>query len=112
MTARELLDEILSQGPRSDALPLECRLIFRQLADNLHQVRLRNGTLLRDLSDVRELFKELVEELAPAPRNGSVASRFNLDFCPDCGHVHVEDSECSFPIGGGRVCRCERQVPA
>ncbi len=36
----------------------------------------------------------------------------NLDFCPNCGHIHVDEDECGFPIGGNRVCRCERAVTA
>lgn len=38
-------------------------------------------------------------------------ARFDLT-CPDCGHVHQEDSECRCLIGGGRFCRCERKVTA
>lgn len=121
MTARELLDEILSQGPPSDALPLECRLIFRQVADNLHQVRLRNGSALRDLSDVTEFFREMVAELAPRPANGKPPQLQqvlrqeqprNWNSCPDCGHEHADQNECGWAIGGGRVCRCERRVTA
>jgi len=35
-----------------------------------------------------------------------------LATCPDCGHIHADDAECGFPIGGGRKCRCERKVRA
>lgn len=122
MTARELLDEILSQGPPSDALPLECRLIFRQLADNLHQVRLRNGSALRDLSDVREFFLELVAELAP--RNGKpVGPRLEIQqqqqprwktdpICPECDHVHESRNECSKYLGEEKICHCQAKVTA
>lgn len=34
------------------------------------------------------------------------------EFCPDCGHLHCDDAECGFPIGGGRKCLCERKVTA
>lgn len=110
MTPQELLSEILLSGPPSDTLKLECRLIFRILADNLDQVELAESGKLRDLSDVIQLCRVLVAELNPEAvplRRG-----YNVDFCPNCGHVHVDDHECSFPIGGGRVCRCERQVTA
>lgn len=110
MTPQELLSEILLSGPPSDTLKLECRLIFRILADNLHEVRLSGAGRLDDLTDVIALFRELVKQLNPALN--PVKPGYNVDFCPDCGHVHVDDHECSFPIGGGRVCRCERQVTA
>jgi hypothetical protein len=123
MTARELLDEILSQGPPSDVLPLECRLIFRQVADNLHQVRLRNGTALRDLSDVTEFFRELVAELAPRPANGRTRPalvqhleqrpQWKTDpVCPECDHVHESRNECSKYLGEGKICHCEAKVTA
>jgi hypothetical protein len=32
--------------------------------------------------------------------------------CPICGHVHIEPQKCGFPIGGDRICHCERQVAA
>jgi len=123
MTARELLDEILSQGPHSDALPLECRLIFRQVADNLHQLRLRNGAALRDTSDVHEFFRELIAELAPAPKNGKPPSlrqelrqeqpRWKRDpVCPACDHVHEDRTECKKYLGEGKFCPCEEKVPA
>lgn len=37
----------------------------------------------------------------------------NWNECPDCGHVHTDESlECGVSIGGGRKCMCERRVMA
>jgi len=45
--------------------------------------------------------------------NSAIARRNLIDrTCPDCGHVHHGDDECGEELGGGRVCRCERRVPA
>ena len=106
MTSREWLADILSQGPRSDLLPLELRMMFRQLHDNLPLLKLRNGSNLRDVSDMMELCREMIDLLTP-PKMRSVDRS-----CPDCGHVHTEEAECGEKIGGGRVCRCERKVVA
>jgi hypothetical protein len=32
--------------------------------------------------------------------------------CPRCGHLHQGEKECGEQIGGGRICRCELDVPA
>jgi hypothetical protein len=112
MTSREWLADILSQGPRSELLPLELRLVFRQLHDNLPLLTLRNGSNLRDVSDVMELCREMIDLLTPPKTLRSSVDRGMDRSCPDCGHVHTEETECGEKIGGGRVCRCERKVVA
>jgi hypothetical protein len=120
MTSREWLADILAQGPRSELLPLELRLIFRQLHDNLPMLKLRNGNHLRDSSDVMELCREMIDLLSP-PKPAQIgvftatSARERFPFhetCPDCGHVHTEENECGEKLGGDRVCRCERKVVA
>jgi len=120
MTSREWLADILSQGPRSEFLPLELRLIFRQLHDNLPMLKLRNGAHVRDVPDVMELCREMIDLLSPPKpaqvgvfTAGSARERFPFEAtCPNCGHVHFEEDECGEQLGGGRVCRCERKVVA
>lgn len=66
MTPRELIAEILTQGPSaSPTLALECRLIFRVLRDRAHAIVLADGAGLVDGTDFVQLFRELVEELTP-----------------------------------------------
>ena len=100
---------------------LVARIVIRFLAGDADFAQLSNGKRLRDCLDFPEWLRELEAvvalELEPVraqipPTQIPARRGYNVDFCPDCGHVHVDDSECSFPIGGGRVCRCERQVTA
>lgn len=123
MTSRELLDEILAQGPRSDALALECRIIFRILVDNLYRAQLSEGGLLRDISDVRAFLQELVDELAPHQKPAaSVGPRLTLRqeqprwkpdlVCPHCRHTHEGRDECKVYLGEGKFCLCEEKVTA
>lgn len=94
--------------------------IFQYLADHVHLVRLANGQLINDTADFAEFFRELgdasrsVERPFPVGVGGRpLQGIFTIhDTCPDCGHIHQGDSECGEEIGGGRVCRCERRVPA
>ena len=109
MTSREWLADILSQGPRSELLPLELRMIFRQLHDNLPYLKLRNGASVRDVPDVLELCREMIDHLSPVypipPPTKSV--------CPRCGHVHKQgEKECGEDMGGGGVCKCDLEVSA
>lgn len=69
MDSRKLLDVILSQGPASDTLPLELRRAFFKLHDHLPEIQLRNGETVRDVADVMELFRELVDHLQPEARH-------------------------------------------
>jgi hypothetical protein len=108
MTAKEFVSRLAP-------LQLErLALIFNYLADHEHELRLEGGGRINDNLDCAAFHRELAaacknSEDSHAPRSG-----FNVDFCPDCGHVHVDDSECGFPTGaGGRTaCRCERKVTA
>jgi hypothetical protein len=117
MTTRELLSTILAQGPSpSPTIALEIRLIFRTLRDNLHLVKLRDGARICDLSDMRALCLELVEELTPVTcmRRGPSMLRAeqprDWNECPRCGHTHQEAHECGVQIGPGLVCHCQREV--
>lgn len=79
-------------------------------ASHAHELRTEDGRRLNDLLDVTAWMLEVSRALRgwnqPAPGAPLNAS------CPDCGHEHGEEKECGFAIGGGRVCRCERKVPA
>ncbi len=81
-------------------------------AEAIYQIKFADGRMIRDATDARDFLIELSDELTEKVLVAKPAPGYNVDFCPDCGHVHVDDHECSFPIGGGRVCRCERQVTA
>jgi hypothetical protein len=129
MTPHELISSLRDCGEQS----LSVTLCY--LADRVDLARLAGGSRLCDASDFRVWLLELAEaarirdnfvdstKVPNLPGNGTcpkvtaaVTQRApqsrNWNACPDCGHVHVEDAECGFPTGGGRVCRCERAVPA
>ena len=115
---------------------LYARLLLSYLADHVYGAELQNGLPVRDATDFSHWLTELAEaarELAKIPGNTKVHSaqdsgtrpkvtyrapqpqpRYSTDFCPSCGHVHIDDNECGFPSGpGGRVpCQCERKVTA
>lgn len=108
------------------------RIILQEIVDGLYEARLARGTPLTntDLIGTKEYFEELLaavnQSILPAcdathlitegrrlRLTGRVPQRpFDMSFCPDCGHIHIDQDECSFPIGGGRKCLCERRMPA
>jgi hypothetical protein len=101
--------------------------IFRFLAEHTYELRLSSGHPLRDSTDFRDFLFELSRgaELAHQAVNTHVAiasqnrpcpkviprGQFD-DTCPRCGHVHQGSGECGEQMGGGRICRCETEVPA
>ena len=131
MTPRELLCDLpLGPGDTRHAL-LHARLLVSYLADHVYTAELADGGKLRDAMDLTQWLRELADEARKLLANGQSTevspvaerstcrkvtttpqARWNGDFCPDCGHVHIDDAECGFPIGGARICRCERRVVA
>ena len=119
MTAAEAIRNLQSMGAHE---PIE---YFLFLANHAHELRLANGgrlndgtdwkAFLRELADSSEAFDRKPPRLAyctfvnPLPRTSSKAVDLT---CPRCGHVHQGESECGEALGGGRVCRCELEVPA
>lgn len=101
----------------ADLLPvlreLDPREMFLYLAAHAHELRLRDGQRLNDLTDFTTFFLELSQALKPesAARNLVPAQPRWHETCPRCGHVHQGEAECGEPMGGGRVCRCELEVP-
>jgi hypothetical protein len=104
-------------------------LIFNFLADHEHDLQLESGLPLRDGIDFEAFHREVAtacKSLKPdaaAPLNYPLpapvtypltGSRFSLDFCARCGHIHLDDDECGFPMGGGGKCPCRKRaaVPA
>jgi hypothetical protein len=95
--------------------------IFRFLAEHTYELRLSSGHPLRDSTDFRDFLFELsrglqlAHDLAPREnrRCPKVIPRGQFDdTCPRCGHVHQGSGECGEQMGGGRICRCETEVPA
>ena len=129
MKAQEIIADLSDLGPGQDApgVLLYTRLLLHYLADHVSHARLADGQRLNDSTDFVAWLRELAEA-ARIPVNTKVlemagtgtrplvrrapAPQPRWDECPDCGHVHLDDSECGFAIGGGRVCRCVRKVPA
>jgi hypothetical protein len=124
MTAPELISDLRACGPQSLSVTMH------YIADRIHELTLADGQHLRDATDFKAALKELAEAarhrdykiamgagfqehmegaMADPPKKTAIVFP---DFCPGCGHVHADDHECQFPIGGGRICRCERAVPA
>jgi hypothetical protein len=119
MKARQIIDHLRTLGPQN------ANVIFTYLADCVYNARLGNGQRICDVMDCKLWLRELADAAQIAGSTGVTSveefhtrptvtnNRFaGGDFCPDCGHVHIDGAECGFPIGGGRVCRCERAVPA
>lgn len=120
--------ELMADLPTGPGDPREARLswqlLLEHIATRIFHCTLESGSGIHDVMDARCF----LEECANAARTGAIAdveivspveSRAQLrvtgrvrtpnEFCPACGHVHIDDDECNFPIGGGRRCRCERK---
>lgn len=130
MNAEQMISELRSLPPDVDTaneFMQYLRLGLDHIERRFFDLRLADGSRVNDASDFSRLLCEL-RDAALNPRSTQVSSEpgnstatkvtsdygrlANLEWCPRCGHVHIEDSECGFPIGGGRTCRCEKQVPA
>jgi hypothetical protein len=125
MTAEELVATLRMLGPQ------DASVIFTFLADHAYDSTLRSGQKLRDVTDFAIWLRELAEvarlgcypnghgpvDTAPAgirtrPKVMRAAQPRWQDTCPRCGHVHQGEAECGEQMGGGRICRCEVDVPA
>lgn len=107
---------------------LVSRSLLDLLREHVFRVQLEGGQIIGqgDITGARALLDELilrVDDSLRSPANhvqgpalqlqqiGVVpSSRFNS--CPDCGHEHLDDKQCNFPIGANRICLCERKVVA
>ena len=122
MTANELMVLLREIADRKGL-----NMTFTCLADHFQELRLNSGMRLLDSSDWKHFFRELAiaARMSPdfsVPASAEADTRLQLmrpasqrrwdEFCPDCGHIHADENECQFPIGGGRKCLCERRVPA
>jgi hypothetical protein len=90
------------------------RLIFQWLAANATSLQTLSGMPLHDATDWKEFLHEVADALAEGAGRPTHADRLPRHdaTCPDCGHIHQEEGECGEKVGGGRVCLCERKVPA
>jgi len=138
MKPRELLSDF-DFGPGDvRAELLYVRMLLSYLADHVYAAELSAGGQLHDAMDFTAWLRELSDEarkLAETAARTKVSwmkdsgtrpkvtcrtsipapqPRYSSEFCPDCGHIHADPSECGFPTGsGGKVpCRCERKVTA
>lgn len=112
---------------RTNAL-LVSRTLLDVLRENVFSVQLEGGHVVGrgDVSSCRAMFDELilrVDDSLRSPANhvpgpslqlqqiGVVPASY-MSTCPDCGHEHLDDKQCNFPIGANRICLCERKVVA
>jgi hypothetical protein len=105
---------------------LICGLFAHFLAEQLYGATLADGRPLYrcDIMGMKEFLTEVaisaVDPESTKLSGGTRTGRDQLgqrllhesDPCPRCGHVHQGDRECGEQIGGGRICRCEMEVPA
>jgi len=117
MNSHDLLSDFQFAPGDPRQAQLQLRLFLLYLADHVYH--------LRDATDFRKFLLDMAEairqesqaasgpQLSPGPkvRPPFQQRRWN-EFCPECGHIHADETECGFPIGGGRICRCERAVVA
>jgi hypothetical protein len=103
--------------------PQDANVIATYFVDHFQELRLNSGMPLANISDVQHFLREfaIVSRVVPdfpermevpAPMTPTeISSRSKAtrpaqrrwdEFCPDCGHIHADDSECGFPQGGGR----------
>ena len=126
MTSREFVEKIRSRfagGPLDiREVLLVARILFYDFAEQAWQFRLADGQRLNDGTDLSHFCKEVaaaieLEEMGQNAATNTAARRLRAsgrvfdDTCPRCGHVHQGDRECGEQIGGGRICRCEMEVP-
>lgn len=110
---------------------LVSRSLLDLLREHVFSVQLQGGEIVGqgDVSNCRALFDELilrVDDSLRSPANHVHApgpslqlqqigviprSRFE-NVCHECGHEHLDDKQCNFPIGANRICLCERKVVA
>lgn len=119
MKLNELIREILvlGAGQSSHETRLYARLLLRFLADHVRELQFDDGSYLQSISDFEKALRLVADGLRvplSPPLNfadhrlrasGRVADE---DWCHDCGHLHADPTECGFPIGGGRVCLCDK----
>lgn len=120
MTPSELIPDFPLGPGDQHANRAAARILLLFLADHVHDATLKNGLVLRDRTDFDMWLRELAEGLrkvSPPLTFGNHRLRtsgrvVDQDWCPDCGHLHADPTECGFPIGGGRICLCDKKVPA
>ena len=130
MNARDFVSDLpaIPGDPRANLL--YARLLLSYLADHVYRLELANGVEVRTVTNFSYFCQECIEVIRKVGRLAEstevsvgleVGTGLKVmpppqrrwdEFCPTCGHIHIEDAECGFPQGGGRVCRCERQVSA
>ena len=106
---------------------LVSRSLLDLLREHVFSLQLENGEIVGrgDVSSYRALFDELilrVDDSLRSPANQvrpslqlqqvGVAPASQRSDCPDCGHEHLDEKQCNFPIGANRICLCERKVVA
>ena len=122
MNAQQMIGALRSIARQIPPSSHRADLLFRFLADNVCMARLNSGARVLDQIDFAQWLRELADaSLTSSGRScpSGVGGRPIQGYfeirdrtCPRCGHVHQGSAECGEEIGGGRICRCELEVPA
>jgi len=122
MTAKEFVRDMCARLECGGALDPVLGLLMMHnltlyLQRNLRVMKLENGAEIHSLGDLRLLLEEIGEAadstkraLAERPHWRTYREKPpHFDDCPDCGHTHLDDKVCNFPISFNRFCLCERR---
>ena len=118
MTPSELIARYRDLGPQ------DLNVLLQFIADRLYCLRLANGPRILDVTDMKQAFLEMAEELRkscntkvpwmvnekPIPKVTPSEHERWAGICHSCGHPHKDKAECGASMGNERKCLCDLEV--